>query len=1095
MIGKFSNFSGPLSSIISGQPPLLTTSLVLSLDSGLTSSFSLTTGSLEFFSSRYLRCNNNDFKFGTNDFTVELWFYKYSGSPDTFGLINNYYTPNDIGFRIYIDNNNTITGLINEGSNFGFAQHPITVTDDTWHHVALVRNNTSFTLYLDGVGYTDTVAVANLDNSQNANLYIGRSFVNIDGQYFNGLITNVRVSNIAVYTEDFTVSTEQLQSNGNTILLLLATDEYSIAKDSNTDLSPKLITNQNVSFNSSTPITKNFTYTKVWKDTSGNDFNFTFEESPIILNEFGKSLYITGGNFATGSDFGTLNRYTLDIWVNFNTIVDNSTVFTNVWDSNPRKINMFLGNYSDAPYPVWSGSYDGTGVFKSTDTYAVDVSRWYNFVLTVDKNSVFSFFVNGETHSITDYSPFKPTTSGLGYRIGRKWADDEFPVPTIDANVSIINVWDGALTYSTINSNYNNLLDRFTFVLDVETSSWDASASTIVDNRSSLSGTVSDISYVNVNNGVLSFVDQSFINFGNPESLNQNGDISFMIWVNFSSFTTAFNTLAKHYGGGQNDFIFSVKDFTGSGVGPRKMNIYTQNNFGVPGNPYGGLFDTTELESDTWYLLGFTLQNGGDLTYYVNGMTSSIFTNVTRNRANTDFIIASPDSNDGITGKVGNFLMYNRVLSETEILNYYNENYLRYNPYYGSLRFISASSSYLRSNSTDYIVGTNDFTVETWFKSNNTNGYKGVFTNREFGGASGFSINTHDGNVEFYTLGGYNETPINTGVWYHAAISRTGGTASCYLNGNLAFEFSDSNDYTGNSLGVGRYYTNYDGYYFDGLISQSRLIVGTAIYTSNFTPDYTFNNTVDTKFLINIGSENNIIFDNSNYNHEITNQLVGFTSSLPFIGGSFRFGQNDTTQRYITIPASNDFAFGTNDFTVEWFQYQTQAAPPNFSRVFEINSWPNHSLSVSIENGMFLLWMNSGMTQYATTSLTNYLNKWVHFAIARVSGVVSVYKDGTRIWTGTVNTNISNNSNDLWIGSGSNNVWNGYLTNFRLVTGTSVYNVNDLTINVPTSELTAVSGTKLLLNFKESGSIIDTSGFSRPLSIFGSTWSSLSPFG
>ena len=83
----------------------------------------------------------------------------------------------------------------------------------------------------------------------------------------------------------------------------------------------------------------------------------------------------------------------------------------------------------------------------------------------------------------------------------------------------------------------------------------------------------------------------------------------------------------------------------------------------------------------------------------------------------------------------------------------------------------------------------------------------------------------------------------------------------------------------------------------------------------------------------------------------------------------------------------------------------------------------------------------------------------------------------------------------MWIGSGSNNVWNGYLTNFRLVTGTSVYNVNDLNINVPTSELTAVSGTKLLLNFSESGSTIDTSGFSRPVSIFGSTWSSLSPFG
>ena len=735
MFSRLSNFVSPLSIFkLNTELPL---DLVLSLDSGSASSYNPFSGSIEFFQSQRLECISDDFKFGTNDFTIELWF-KWTANAEIQGLITNYYTPLDVGVRLYIDNSGSLTGLMYSDPHFGYVIHETTVTQDTWHHAAVVRQGTTFSVYLDGVGNTDTTGLANLNITENSNLFIGQSFVNLDSQRFLGKITNVRVSNSAVYTGDFTPITEQLQSNGSTSLLLLTLDETSFLVDSNTDTSAKTITGFNSpTFNEDTPITKLYIYPKTWKDLSGNNYTFTFDINPEIIEQFERTIYLPEDNFANSSDFGTLKKFTLDTWVNMKSSVNMSSFFTNAY-SDPSDINMFIGQ--DNSGDIWSGFYKSSGdLFITSTPFTPTLHTWYNFTTTVDSDNL-NFYINGVTHSVTALNQIYPASSNLGYIIGKKWADDVIPVPYANANISIINVWSGALTYSVINQNYNNLLDRFTFVLNIDPSNWDASASNITDLRNNIVGTVSQISYSYINGGLLTFQDQSFINFGNPESLNQNGDISFLIWVNFEQFTTAYNTLGKHYGGGQNDFIFSVKESTGMGVGARKMNIYTQNNFGVPGNEYGGLFDDAEINLDTWYLLGFTMENGGDLKYYINGSTSSTFNNVTRNRANINFLLGSPDPNDGITGKVGEVRFYNRVLTDQEILHFYNNTTDRYNPGFGTLVFGEDSqSSKIYSTSSEYVIGTSDFTLESWFKQLNPR-QSGIISMRD-SGDDGISIN------------------------------------------------------------------------------------------------------------------------------------------------------------------------------------------------------------------------------------------------------------------------------------------------------------------------------------------------------------------
>ena len=167
---------------------------------------------------------------------------------------------------------------------------------------------------------------------------------------------------------------------------------------------------------------------------------------------------------------------------------------------------------------------------------------------------------------------------------------------------------------------------------------------------------------------------------------------------------------------------------------------------------------------------------------------------------------------------------------------------------------------------------------------------------------------------------------------------------------------------------------------------------------------------------------------------------------------------NGTTQ-YLTLPASTDWALGTGDFTIEWWQYQTGAG--TFPRVFSVGAGPA-SIAVSIESGTFYFWENGNFT--FSSVLSSYLTTWVHFAISRVSGQTSVYQNGTKLGSTFSDTNnINDSSSTLSIGreiSIFDTYFPGYISNFRIVKGTGIYTANFV---APTTTLRAVSGTVALL--------------------------------
>lgn len=175
----------------------------------------------------------------------------------------------------------------------------------------------------------------------------------------------------------------------------------------------------------------------------------------------------------------------------------------------------------------------------------------------------------------------------------------------------------------------------------------------------------------------------------------------------------------------------------------------------------------------------------------------------------------------------------------------------------------------------------------------------------------------------------------------------------------------------------------------------------------------------------------------------------------PFVGGGNSYSFSSSVNSYISTPASNDWALGTGDFTVEWFSYQTTLA--QFQRIYTVDDYPSISTGVSIESGTFYYWANDNF-RYSSASAST-ANQWIHWAVVRQSGVTKVYRNGTQLGSQITDTyNITDNTKAFIVGNTNTFATNaalvGYLTSFRLVKGLAVYTGN---FTVPTSALTATA--------------------------------------
>ena len=189
------------------------------------------------------------------------------------------------------------------------------------------------------------------------------------------------------------------------------------------------------------------------------------------------------------------------------------------------------------------------------------------------------------------------------------------------------------------------------------------------------------------------------------------------------------------------------------------------------------------------------------------------------------------------------------------------------------------------------------------------------------------------------------------------------------------------------------------------------------------------------------------------------------SSANPFVNGSVLF---DGSGDYLVGGMSSDYSFGTGDFTIEGYFYFNSSATPN-NGLWQISANVgglhnvNTSLSCNLETSggrTMQLYMGSAGGWRLNGSDNEFpAYQWNHVAEVRHNGTISVYINGqlSQSWSDTTDYTFQNCAVGGYYSSSY--LWDGYVSNFRVVKGTALYTSN---FTRPDELLTNVTNTKLL---------------------------------
>jgi hypothetical protein len=380
-----------------------------------------------------------------------------------------------------------------------------------------------------------------------------------------------------------------------------------------------------------------------------------------------------------------------------------------------------------------------------------------------------------------------------------------------------------------------------------------------------------------------------------------------------------------------------------------------------------------------------------------------------------------------------------------------------------------------------------NFTIEFWINFSSIASYQTPY-DKGYTNAGGLLFQTGNGNgrMVIYAAGIAVITESGTAptsTWIHYALVRNGSTLTLYRDGTSSGSTTNSTNFNNSSqLGIGANGVAPAGgsigmYAINGYLSNVRVVKGTAVYTSNFTPSTTPLLPIANTSLLTC-RDNSFVDDSANRfaitrNGDVRVQrfgpFAGTTLPTPYYGAYFD-GNGDG----LTTPTNAAFTYGTGDFCIEgWYYFTGGVGGSGYSYLFAQGaSTGNASLGLYIQDGVYKVWNGSAVI---TGSASFVQGTWVHLAVTRSGTNMRLFANGVQSGSATNSSNITTGSTlgisiGRWAEIGDTNYITGYVSNFRVVKGSAVYTSN---FTPSTTPLTAVAGTSLLTC--QSATFIDNS--------------------
>ena len=411
-----------------------------------------------------------------------------------------------------------------------------------------------------------------------------------------------------------------------------------------------------------------------------------------------------------------------------------------------------------------------------------------------------------------------------------------------------------------------------------------------------------------------------------------------------------------------------------------------------------------------------------------------------------------------------------------------------FNPFsgvsYGSGYFDGTGDSLsVASNAAFDILSGGDFTVECWFYATSlpsNSGFGSALISRDNAGSTaGFIFRVLPTSLQWVYPGLAANTQSFTFVvntWYHVAAVRLSGVFSLYINGtkyNPTYSDRTADSATALLVGASAYTTNTAS--FTGYSSNARVVKGTAVYTSNFTPPTAPLTAITNTQLLLLTDNYSVV------NSTSSNLLVTVTGSAPISTAQYPSGMSSSiyfagSGNSLAMSATAGMNFGTGDWTMEAYVYISADSPLDglnrrFALICEVNNnggfYINGDASVT-GTGLTVYNATTGVAASVTTTITK--NAWHHLAVSRIGSFAYFFVDGTLISTGqTISGNWGSSTQTLrvaQVGTGSFSYpLTGYVSNLRITKGTGLYATNftpsaplSITFTVPNSVTNSIYG-------------------------------------
>lgn len=411
--------------------------------------------------------------------------------------------------------------------------------------------------------------------------------------------------------------------------------------------------------------------------------------------------------------------------------------------------------------------------------------------------------------------------------------------------------------------------------------------------------------------------------------------------------------------------------------------------------------------------------------------------------------------------------------------------------------WFDGSTGYLTLPSgSDFAFGTGDFTVELWAYSNSTSSQYFIDA-RNSGQTSNWYFLNQVGTPNI-VWGSSSPlvatTTAPTYQWNHFVYCRSGTTGRMFLNGIQIASQTDNDNYSVSPTTsyIGCRYNQSE--FFSGTISNLRVVKGTALYTSNFTPPSAPLTDITGTSLLTCQSSTLVDTSSSPLTITSVGTVYPVTSPTPYPakvdqttinatylpavdGGSAFF---DGTGDSLSL-SSTSLNLSSSDFTIETWIYATTTDRDTIIGSISDSAGLTAWMLMLNETGSpvrFYCRYNGGTTlDYKVGSGSFPIHQWVHVAVTRNGANLRIFVNGVQ--TGTTNTSLStysidNASTNYYFGRTTDDTANftGYLSGTRILVGTALYTQN---FAPPISPPTAVANTRLLTNFTNAG-IFDQTG-------------------